>query len=33
MFKKIDKMMKSGRLTKVVKKFIKNDKKAKRTRK
>ena len=33
MFKKIDKMMKSGRLTQVVKKFIQNDKKVKRTRK
>ena len=33
MFKKIDKMMKSGRLTKVVNKFLPNDKKVKRTRK
>ena len=33
MFKNFNKLMKSGRLTKVVKKFIKNDKKAKRTRK
>ena len=33
MFKKINNIMKSGRLTKVVKKFIQNDKKVKRTRK
>ena len=33
MFKKFNNMMKSGRLTKVVKKFIQNDKKVKRTRK
>lgn len=33
MFKNFNKLMKSGRLTKVVKKFIKNGKKAKRAHK